>query len=100
MGYKNLHDKNSVKSDLWQEAFRTGMWAIRNGSPTSSKEGLRIALAIMASNHWMCKSMDIKSAFLQSKELDQLVYLDPPKEVSVPPGYIWKFSLQVYIWLN
>ena len=46
------------------------------------KEGLCIALAIMASNHWMCKSMDIKTAFLQSKESDQLVYLDPPKEAS------------------
>ena len=69
---------------------------IRNDSPTCSKEGLRIALAITASNHWMCKSMDIKTPFLQSKELDQLVYLDPPKEANVPPGYIWKLSKCVY----
>ena len=26
--YKNLNDKKSVESDLWREAFRTGMWAI------------------------------------------------------------------------
>ena len=69
---------------------------IRNDSPTCSKEGLRIALAITASNHWMCKSMDIKIAFLQSKELDQLIYLDPPKEANVPQGYIWKLSKSVY----
>ena len=37
---------------------------IRNDSPTCSKEGLCIALAIMASNHWMCQSMDIKTTFL------------------------------------
>ena len=67
-----------------------------NNSPTCSKEALRIALVIMASNHWMCKSMDIKTTFLQSKELDQLVYLDPPKEANVPPGYIWKLSKCVY----
>ena len=50
----------------------------------------------MASNHWMCKSMDIKTAFLQSKELDWLVYLDPPKEANMPSGYIWKLSKCVY----
>ena len=44
----------------------------------------------------MFKSMDIKTAFLQSKELDQLVYLDPPKKANVPPGYIWKLSKCVY----
>ena len=40
--------------------------------------------------------MDIKTAFLQSKELDWLVYLDPSKEANVPPGYIWKLSNCVY----
>ena len=69
---------------------------IRNDSPTCSKEGLHIALAIMASNHWTCKSMDIKTAFLQGKELDRLVYLEPPKETNVPPGYIWKLSKCVH----
>ena len=52
---------------------------IRNDSPTCSKEG--IALTITASNHWTCKSMDIKTAFLQGKELDRLVYLEPHKEM-------------------
>ena len=59
-----------------------------------------IALAIMASYHWMCKSMDIKTAFLQSKELDRLVYLDPLKEANVPLGYIWKLSKCVYGWTD
>ena len=63
---------------------------------TYSKEGLHIALSIMASKYRMCKSMDIKTAFLQSKKLDRLVYLDPPKEANVPPGYIWKLSKCVY----
>ena len=40
--------------------------------------------------------MDMRTAFLQSKKLDQLVYLDPPKEVNVPPGYIWELSKCVY----
>lgn len=69
---------------------------LRNDSPTCSKEGLRVALAIMASNHWVCKSMDIKTAFLQSKKLERQVYLNPPKEANVPQGYIWKLSKCVY----
>ena len=73
-----------------------GVVNIRNDSPTFYKEGLRIALAIMASNHWMCKSMDIKTTFLQSKKLKRLVYFDPSKEANVPPGYIWKLSKCVY----
>ena len=72
------------------------MGNIRNDSPTCSKEGLRTGLVIMVSTHWMCKSMDIKTAFLEGKELDQLVYLDPPKEANVPPVYIWKPSKCVY----
>ena len=40
--------------------------------------------------------MDIKTAFLQSKELDHLVYLDTPKEANVPSGYIWKLSKCIY----
>ena len=72
------------------------MGNIRNDSPTYFKEGLCIALAIMASNHWMCKLVDTKIAFLQSKELDQLVYLVPTKEANVPPGYISKLSECVY----
>ena len=34
----------------------------------------------MASNRWTCNSIDIKSAFLQGKEIDRAVYLTPPPE--------------------
>ena len=95
--YKNLNDKQVCKARLVVRGFQDrDVGNIRNDSPTCSKEGLCIALAIMASNHWMCKSMDIKTAFLQSKELDWLVYLDHPKEANVTPGYIWKLSKYVY----
>ena len=50
----------------------------------------------MTFNLWMCKSVDIKTAFLQSQELDRLVYFDPLKEANGPPGYIWKLSKCVY----
>ena len=95
--YKNLNDK---QFRLLARGFQDrDVGNIRNNSLTCYKEGLHIALAIMSFNHWMCESMDIKTAFLLRKELDWLVCLDPPKEAKVPPGYIWK-ALQVCIWLN
>ena len=61
---------------------------IRKDSPACSKESLQVILGIMASHGWICNSMDIKTTFLQSKQLDQPIYLLPPKEANVPPGYI------------
>ena len=40
--------------------------------------------------------MDIKTAFLQSKQSDQPIYLLPSKEANVPSGYIGKLSKCVY----
>ena len=95
--HKNVNNKQVCKARLVARGFQDrDAGNVRNDSPTCSKEGLRIALAIMASNHWTCKSMDIKTAFLQGEELDWLVYLEPPKEANVPPEYIWKLSKCVY----
>ena len=94
---KNSNGKQSCKARLVARGLQDkDACTIRNDSPTCSKEGLHIALAIISADHWMCKSMDIKTAFLQSKQLDRLVYLDPPEEANVPPGYIWKLSKCMY----
>ena len=90
--HKNVNNKQICKVRLVARGFQDrDAGNIRNDSPTCSKEGLCIALAIMASNYWTCKSMGIKTAFLQGKELDRLVYLEPPKEANV-----WKLSKCVY----
>ena len=75
---KKSNGKQICKARLVARGFQdTNVNDIRHDSPTCSKEGLRIALGIMASHGWTCKSMDIKTAFLQSKQLDRLVYLSP-----------------------
>ena len=95
--HKNVNNKQVCKARLVASGFQDGdAGNITNDSPTCSKEGLCITLAIMASNHLTCKSMDIKTAFLQGKELNRLVYLEPPKEANVSPGYIWKLFKCVY----
>ena len=52
----------------------------RTDSPTCSREGIRLFLAITASKEWKLHSMDVKGAFLQGKELDRQVITRPPKE--------------------
>ena len=61
---------------------------IRSDSPTCSKEGLRIVLGVIASYGWTCRSMDIKTAFLQSRPIQRVVLFNPPPEANVPSGYI------------
>ena len=70
--------------------------SIRSDSPTCSKEGLRIVLGIIASYGWTCRSMDIKTAFLQSKPIERVVFVEPPPEAKVPSGHIWKLLKCVY----
>ena len=40
----------------------------RTDSPTCSKDSLRLSLALMKSFGWKCRTIDIKSAFLQGKK--------------------------------
>ena len=51
--HKNVNNKQVCKARLVARGFQDrNAGNIRNDSPTCSKEGLRIALAIMASNYW------------------------------------------------
>ena len=68
---------------------------IRVDSPTVGKSVTRIGLTIAASRQWEIKSMDIKSAFLQSDDLDRDVFLIPPKEAKTE-GKIWKLNKCLY----
>ncbi|KAL5015625.1 hypothetical protein ScPMuIL_007295, partial [Solemya velum] len=45
---------------------------------------------------WTVKTTDIKSAFLQGKEIDREIYLKPPKESSTSENMIWKLRHCLY----
>jgi hypothetical protein len=62
---------------------------IPKDSPTVGKGALRIFLSIAASKNWKVKTTDIKSAFLQGKQLERDVYIRPPKESNTQDGFIW-----------
>ena len=90
---RESNGKQTIKARLVMKGFQDkDAENIRNNSPKCSKESMRVILGNMTSHGWICKYMDIKTASLQSKQLDRLIYLLPPKEANVPPGYIWKLS--------
>ena len=89
--------KLEVKTRLVAKGFQdVEAGNVRSDSPTCSKEGFIITMGVVKSHGWMCKSMDIETAFLQGKKMNRPVYLHPPPEANVPDGYIWKLQKCVY----
>ena len=64
-------------------------------SPTVSKSSVRFVLAMTVAHHWIIKSTDIKSAFLQGMSLKRNVYLVPPKEAGAGDK-VWKLKRCLY----
>ena len=71
-------------------------YIVPRDSPTVGKGAMSTVLAIAASMKWVIKTTDIKSAFLQGKELDREVYLRPPVESHTPSNIIWKLKHGLY----
>ena len=69
---------------------------IDKDSPTVVKSTMRILLAIAAYRKWPVKTTDIKSAFLQGKDIERDVYVVPPKEAQSGPWKVWKLRKSLY----
>ena len=52
-------------------------------------------MAVSANFGFKLASVDIRAAFLQSKDLDRKVYVEPPSNVK-KPGVIWKLRKPLY----
>merc|ERR1712002_44456 len=64
---------------------------VRADSPTIGKPLTRLTLSTAASKGWTIKSTDIKSVFLQSDEIDRIVYVKPPVEAACPDK-VWRLK--------
>ena len=45
---------------------------------------------------WHCFSIDIKTAFLQKKNIDRDVYVKPSKEAECNVNVLWKLNTTIY----
>jgi hypothetical protein len=52
-------------------------------------------IAIAANEGWGLRSIDISAAFLQGREMDREVYVQPPPEIAMP-GTVWKLKKGLY----
>ena len=90
---EKLIDENTVvKARLVAKGFQENIES-RTDSPTCKKENIRIIIAIAATNKWKIKSLDIKSAFLQGREISRELYVKPPVEFA--SGQLWKLKKSV-----
>ena len=64
-------------------------------SPTSSRETVKAFLAVAANERFLIKCSDVRSAFLQSDELQRDIYVEPPPERKAP-GFVWKLKKPCY----
>ena len=83
-----------IKARLVAKGFQE-IEEVRADSPTIGKPLTRLTLSIAASKGWTIKSTDIKSAFLQSDEIDRVVYIKPPVEAA-SPGKVWRLKKGLY----
>ena len=85
---------DEIKARLVAKGFQE-IEQVRADSPTIGKPLTRLTLSIAASRGWTIKSTDIKSAFLQSDEIDRVVYVKPPVEAACP-GKVWRLKKGLY----
>ena len=69
---------------------------VPSDSPTVDHLNIRILLAIAAANQWPVMTSDVKSAFLQGRELSRTVLLKPPREAGAPKDMLWKLNVALY----
>ena len=77
---KIIKNKPGTKAGLCAHGFEEEQ-NYHTDSPTFSKEGIQILFTLCASRKWLVNSIDIKTAFLQGKDLECTVLVRPPKEV-------------------
>ena len=68
---------------------------IQAESPTGNKECMRIVLMIVATNVWTLHPIDVKSAFLQGKQINRILYLKPPPKAHTE-NKLWQLKKCVY----
>ena len=96
---KEAHDGQKIKfkARLVARGFQEEM-PPQSDSPTVLRESNKLFTAVAANFDFEIASVDIRAAFLQSKELKRDVFVVPPKDIS-KLGVIWKFKKNV-IWIK
>ena len=93
---KEAHDgqKTKFKARLVARGFQEKDPKLCD-SPTVLRESNKLFTAVAANERFSVLSIDIRAAFLQSKELKRDVYVVPPKDIA-KQGCLWKLKKPLY----
>ena len=56
---------------------------------------VKLMIATAANQKWALRTIDISAAFLQGREIDRTIYIQPPPEVA-KEGIVWKLRKGLY----
>lgn len=91
---KIINGDKKCKARLVARGFEEDNSELTIDAPTCSGDTLKLCLNIINNNKWNVKSLDVKTAYLQGKQIERNVYLQPPKEARTDK--IWKLHKAVY----
>ena len=84
----------TIKARFVTKGFQE-QFSLPSDSPTSSRETVKVFLAIAANEGWKVECSDVSSAFLQSDKIDREVFIQPPPERK-KHGVVWKLIKPSY----
>ena len=90
---KLIDGKLGTKARLCARGYEEDI-EFRTDSPTCWRESVKGASSIISTKGWDLHSIDFKTAFLQGKSIDRVVYLRPPVECKTYK--VWKLKKTVY----
>ena len=90
---KFKNGESFIKARLCARGFEE-MNDFPTDSPCCSRISVRSIFALIASNQWKVQAIDVKTAFLQGKQIERTIYLRPPKEANT--AKIWRLLKCVY----
>ena len=90
----NSNNKSVPKARLVVKGFAEFLDRIDKESPVVSRENIKVFLSVASISGWTPKSIDIKAAFLQVKQLESEIFIRPP--TGNVRGKLWKLLKPVY----
>ena len=77
-----------------REVFEERKLTERTEAPTCLGEGLKLCLSVIKREKWRVRAIDVKTAYLQGKNIERTIVVKPPREANretmeAEEGIIW-----------
>ena len=82
------------KARLVVQGFEERKLMKRTEASTCSAEGLKLCLSVIKKEKWRVRTIDVKTAYLQGKNIERTIVVKSPREAKIEK--IWKLRKAVY----